>query len=195
MRRKPADGRHAPDPRRRGTRRISIVPMRRWHLGAVHALESSVYQRPWSTRVFASELAQRDSRVYLVALRGRRVLGYSGMMFVDDEAHITTVVVATQARRQGIGSALVASLLRTARRRGMEAATLEVRVSNNVAQALYRRFGFAPVGVRPHYYEDTNEDALIMWLHGLQSEEFASNFESASGPSRGQRFRGWTARR
>ncbi|MDP8929456.1 MAG: ribosomal protein S18-alanine N-acetyltransferase [Actinomycetota bacterium] len=169
--------------------------MRRWHLGAVHAIESGVYQRPWSTRMFASELAQRDSRVYLVALRGRRVLGYSGMMLVDDEAHITTVVVAPQSRRQGIGTALVASLLRTARKRGMEAASLEVRVGNNAAQALYRRFGFAPVGVRPRYYEDTNEDALIMWLHGLQSEEFVSSFGAVSGSSRGLRVRGWTARR
>lgn len=169
--------------------------MRRWHLGAVQAIESSVYQRPWSTRVFASELAQRDSRVYLVALRGRRVLGYSGMMLVDDEAHVTTVVVAPQARRQGIGTALVARLLRTARKRGMEAATLEVRVGNKAAQELYRLFGFAPVGVRPRYYEDTNEDALIMWLHGLQSEEFATRFGGKSGPSHGLRFRGWTARR
>ncbi|MDP8960795.1 MAG: ribosomal protein S18-alanine N-acetyltransferase [Actinomycetota bacterium] len=169
--------------------------MRRWHLGAVHAIESSVYRRPWSTRMFASELAQRDSRVYLVALRGRRVLGYSGMVLVDDEAHITTVVVAPQFRRQGIGTALVASLLRAARKRGMEAASLEVRVGNNAAQALYRRFGFAPVGVRPRYYEDTNEDALIMWLHGVQSEEFASSFEAVSGSTRGLRVRGWTARR
>ncbi len=163
--------------------------MRRRHLRAVHALESSVYQRPWAARVFAAEMAQRDSRVYLVAVRGRRVLGYSGMMLVGDEAHITTVVVHPQARRQGIGTALVTSLLRRARQGGLDAATLEVRVGNTGAQALYRRFGFAPVGVRPRYYEDTNEDALIMWLHGLQSEEVASRL-AVDGPTRG-----WGSRR
>ncbi|MFN2557835.1 MAG: ribosomal protein S18-alanine N-acetyltransferase [Nitriliruptorales bacterium] len=175
--------------------RVAIVPMRRWHLRAVHALEASVYQRPWSLRVFSSEIAQRDSRVYFVALRGRRVLGYSGMMLTGDEAHITTVVVHPQARRQGIGAALVASLLRTAREEGFDAATLEVRAGNTGAQALYRRFGFAPVAVRSRYYEDTNEDALIMWLHGVQSEEVASILEAVAGPPRGGRLRSWAARR
>lgn len=169
--------------------------MRRWHLGAVRAIEASVYSRPWSARVFASELAQGDSRIYLVAVRGRRVLGYSGMMLVGGEAHITTVVVHTQARRQGIGTALVARLLTSARRRGFEAATLEVRAGNSPAQDLYRRFGFAPVGVRPRYYEDTHEDAIIMWLHGLQSEEVASILEEVAGPAHGRRFHTRTSRR
>ncbi len=166
--------------------------MRRWHLRAVHALESSVYKRPWSLHAFASEIAQRESRVYLVAVHGLRVLGYSGMMLTGDEAHITTVVVHPQARRQGIGAALVSNLLRTARDVGCNAATLEVRVGNAGAQALYRRFGFAPVGVRPRYYEDTNEDALIMWLHELQSEEVASMLLVLAGPPRGRRLRSWT---
>lgn len=194
MRRRPADGHHTTGVAPSGTR-FAIVPMRRRHLDAVHAIESSVYQRPWSARVFAAELALRDSRVYLVAVRGRRVLGYSGMMLVGDEAHVTTVVVHPQARRQGIGTALVANLLGMARKGGMEAATLEVRVGNQAAQALYRHFGFAPVGVRPRYYEDTHEDALIMWLHGLQSEEVASRLQGMEGFPRGRRFRSWTARR
>lgn len=175
--------------------RVAIVPMRRWHLRAVHAIESSVYERPWSLRVFATEVGKRDRRVYLVAVRGRRVLGYGGMAHVGDEAHITTVVVHPRARRKGIASALVASLLRRAREGGLGAATLEVRVGNSAAQALYRRFGFAPVGVRPRYYEDTKEDALIMWLHGLQSDEVASSLDALGGPSGGRRFRSWAARR
>ncbi len=171
-----------------------IAPMRRWHLRQVHALESSVYARPWSLRAFAAEIAQRDARVYLVAVRGLRVVGYGGMMMSGNEAHITTVVVHPRARRQGIASALVATLLRRARDEGFDAATLEVRASNTGAQALYRHFGFAPVGVRSRYYEDTNEDALIMWLHGLQSEEVASRLEAAAGTP-GGRLLGWTARR
>ena len=146
----------------------TIAPMRPRHLRQVAALEARVYPRPWSLAVFESELSQKRSRHYLVARAGRRIVGYGGLMAVLDEAHITTVVVDPDHRRQGIAKRLVTELLAHARAIGAGAATLEVRVSNDAAQRLYRGFGFVPVGVRPAYYEDTGEGALIMWLHGLQ---------------------------
>lgn len=176
---------------------LRLRPMRRRDLGPVHAIESEVYRRGWSRDVFATELDRRDGRHYLVATvpRGwlglrRRIIGYGGSMMVEDEAHITTVVVAPEARRRGVASVLLAALLDQAIEHGATAATLEVRAGNHAAYRLYRRFGFAPVGTRRGYYPDGptgrsgNEDAIIMWLHDLQ-ERSPVPF-GAGAPSRGR---------
>ncbi len=155
---------------------VTVAPMRGHHLDAVHSLEQAVYQQGWSRAVFESELGHPTDREYVVALRGGgpqtrpQLVGYAGLMLAGDEAHITTVVVHPAVRRRGIATALVAELLERARERGATAAILEVRASNTTAQSLYRRFGFAPVAVRPDYYDDTGEDAIIMWLQDLQSD-------------------------
>lgn len=172
---------------------LRLRSMRTRDLGAVHAIESEVYRRGWSRDVFATELHQRDGRHYLVATapRGwlglrRRIIGYAGSMMVEDEVHITTVVVAPEVRRRGVGSVLLAALLDQAIEHGATAATLEVRAGNHAAHRLYRRFGFAPVGTRRGYYPDGsaggsgNEDAIIMWLHDLQER---SRAPSGAGPS------------
>lgn len=160
---------------------VTVDPMRRRHLRGVLAIEHLVYPRPWTPALFLSEMAQPDSRRYLVALapaRGRApslrrtVVGYAGVMVMVGEAHITTVAVHPHHHRRKIASRLLVRLLREARGLGADAATLEVRVANRGAQRLYNGFGFAPVGVRPNYYSETGEDALIMWAHELQSDEF-----------------------
>jgi len=159
---------------------LAVAPMRRRHLRAVLAIEEAVYPRPWSHALFASEIARRDSRRYLVALvpreaarvrPHREVVGYAGLMMAVDEAHVTTVAVHPEHHRQKVATHLLLALMTEARALGAEAATLEVRVANRGAQRLYAAFGFAPVGVRPGYYAETGEDAVIMWAHGLQSEE------------------------
>lgn len=155
---------------------VSLRPMRPSDLDVVRGIEREVYRRGWSRSVFRAELARADTRDYLVATvpRGwlrREVVGYGGVMTVAGEAHITTLVVAPDLRRRGIAAVLLEALLERAVARGATAATLEVRTSNEAARRLYRRFGFAPVGVRREYYPDgpsgTSEDALIMWLHDL----------------------------
>ncbi|MGH8907222.1 MAG: ribosomal protein S18-alanine N-acetyltransferase [Egibacteraceae bacterium] len=161
-------------------RGITVSPMCEWHLGQVLAIEHVVYPRPWSRDIFISELAQADTRRYFVALgpvarswrRRRPVLGYAGLMLGVDEGHVTTVAVHPRHHRQKIASRLLYALLTEARALGVGAATLEVRVANRGAQRLYSHFGFAPVGTRPGYYAETDEDALIMWAHGMQSREF-----------------------
>ncbi|MPZ72352.1 MAG: ribosomal-protein-alanine N-acetyltransferase [Nitriliruptorales bacterium] len=159
---------------------VVVEPMRRRHIRGVMAIEQLVYPKPWTPALFLSELAQPKSRTYLVALensrsflRRRNVLGYAGVMVAVGEAHITTVAAHPHHHRRKIASRLLVQLLREARLLGAEAATLEVRVNNRGAQRLYAAFGFAPVGVRPGYYAETGEDALIMWASGLLSDAYA----------------------
>jgi [ribosomal protein S18]-alanine N-acetyltransferase len=102
------------------------------------------------------------------------VVGYAGVIVQVGEAHITTVAVRPDLHRRKIATRLLIALLREARRRGAEAATLEVRAANAGAQRLYAQFGFGPVGIRPGYYAETGEDALIMWLHDLQGDAVAA---------------------
>jgi [ribosomal protein S18]-alanine N-acetyltransferase len=135
-----------------------------------HALEQRVYPQAWSRQVFVDELEQPNRR-YVVAEINDAFVGYGGVMIVGDEAHITTVVVDPAYRQARVGTRLMLTLVDHALSTGAEALTLEVRVSNEAAQALYRRFGMAPVGVRKQYYRD--EDALIMWVHEIHSAAYA----------------------
>lgn len=163
---------------------VAVVPMRRRHLRGVLGIEQLVYPKPWSPSLFASEMSQPDTRRYLVALGStgdsrlpwsrRHVLGYAGVMVAVGEAHITTVAVHPHQHRRKVASHLLVDLLREARIMGAEAATLEVRVNNRGAQRLYSGFGFAPVGVRPNYYAETREDALIMWAYDIHTEAYAA---------------------
>jgi ribosomal-protein-alanine N-acetyltransferase len=171
---------------------VVVVPMRRRHLRGVLAVEHLVYPRPWTPALFTSELSQRDTRRYVVALApqpgrpgdllarpGRRmIVGYSGVMVAAGEAHVTTVAVHPEHHRRKVATRLLLALLDAARSLGAQAATLEVRVANLGAQRLYAAFGFAPVGVRPGYYAETGEDALIMWAHDLQTDAFTQLLEA-----------------
>jgi len=89
-----------------------------------------------------------------------------------DEAHITVMAVHPDVKRQGLGQAMLLALLERARLRGLERATLEVKASNQPAISLYQKFGFKVAGTRKGYYQDTGEDALILWLSGLQYPKF-----------------------
>jgi len=144
------------------------------HVGQVLAIERDASPRPWSAKVFHDELEQADlgHRRYVVARAGRRVIGYAGLMFVPDEAHVTNIAVHPEHRRQGVATLLLVELADAAIDRGCQAWTLEVRASRVGAQALYRAFGFVPAGVRAKYYEGT-EDAIVMWCHDLRSAQYA----------------------
>lgn len=174
-------------PERAALQELTVTPMRRRHLRQVLEIERAVYPRPWSAALFASELTQPESRRYLVALApvptraGRtrsRVVGYTGVLVGSGEAHVTTVAVHPEFHRRKVATHLLLALLDQARDMGATAATLEVRVANRGAQRLYSAFGFAPVGVRPGYYMETGEDALIMWAHDLQTEGFTHRLDA-----------------
>jgi ribosomal-protein-alanine N-acetyltransferase len=142
--------------------------MRRRHLRGVMAIERQVYPRPWSPNLFLSEMSESRNRCYLVARMDREVVGYAGMICYGDEAHVTNIAVDPMHHRRKIASRLLHDVVRQAVEMGAQAVSLEVRVTNWGAQRLYGRFGFRPVGVRKNYYQEINEDALIMWLDDIR---------------------------
>ena len=152
---------------------VQLVPMRRRHLRSVLRIESQVYPRPWSLSLFMSELALRSTRAYYVARVEGMVVGYAGLMITADDGHVTTIAVDPAWHRRKIATRLMLVLAGEAIRRGATGLTLEVRVGNNGAQALYRQFGFHPAGIRRNYYVETNEDALVMWAHEAQRAEYS----------------------
>ncbi len=156
---------------------VVVVPMRRRHLRGVVDIEERTNHRPWSLTLFQGELRQPTSRRYVVALDGYRVVGFAGLMLTGFEGHITNVAVDPDARRRHIATRMLLVLFREAIALGLEDLTLEVRVTNRAAQELYRRFGFVPGGVRPNYYSDIKEDALIMWAHGIGTDEGADRLD------------------
>ncbi len=151
--------------------------MRRRHLKHVLRIEALVYPRPWSPSLFMSELALRSSRAYIVAKHAGQVVGYGGLMMTMDDGHITTIAVDPVWQRNRIGTRMLVALAREARRRGAASLTLEVRVGNEAAQELYRQFGFAPVGIRRGYYVETGEDAIVMWAHDVDTDEYAARLD------------------
>ena len=160
---------------------VHLVPMRRRHLRSVLRIESQVYPRPWSLSLFLGELGLRSSRYYVVARVDGVVVGYAGLMLSLDEAHVTTIAVDPPWQRHGIGARLLLNVTRAAGARGARHMTLEVRVSNTPAQQMYHRFGFETEGVRKNYYAETKEDALIMWVHGIDTPEHAARLAGIEG--------------
>lgn len=156
---------------------LRLGPMRRRDLREVMAVERTAFREPWSHTVFSSELALRRGRRYRTARLGRTLVGYSGMMFVDDEAHVTTLAVAEDHRREGIATVLLLDGVRHAVDDGVREVSLEVAAGNEPAQALYRRFGFVPVGIRRKYYPVTGEDAIVMWAYEINSDAYAARLD------------------
>ena len=142
--------------------------MRRRHLRGIMAIERQVYPRPWSPNLFLAEMGESANRCYLVARMDREVVGYGGLICYGEEAHITNIAVDPMHHRHKIGSRLLHDLVVNAVEMGAEAVSLEVRITNWGAQRMYGRFGFRPVGVRKNYYQEVNEDALIMWLDDIR---------------------------
>lgn len=160
---------------------VVVSPMRRRHLRNVLRIEAEVYPRPWSLGLFMSELGLRTTRVYLVARVDNQIVGYAGLMLTGSDGHVTTVAVDPDWHRQGIGTRLVLALSEAAITRGCTGLTLEVRASNEGAKELYRRFGFAPAGVRKGYYTETNEDAIVMWAHDVDLPAHRARLDAIAG--------------
>ncbi len=130
-------------------------------LPGVISIERRSFPSPWSLAMFVLELS-KPSGICLVATEGDELLGYLVCSRYDRVWHLMNVAVSPDRRRQGVASRLISQLIEEAG--GELPFTLEVRVSNREAIAMYERLGFRSAGVRPRYYQDNGEDALIMWL-------------------------------
>ncbi len=150
-----------------GTRVLQIRPMTEEDLPFVQLIEGASFTTPWPPHAYRQELESNRLAHYLVALIGERVVGYGGIWLMVDEAHVTTFAVHPSFRRRRIGERMLIALLDLAVDRGAREATLEVRLSNLAARRLYEKYGFRPVGIRPRYYSDNQEDALIMTTEPL----------------------------
>ena len=138
-------------------------------LEAVHRIEHASFSQPWPDQAYRSELQANRLASYLVGRVGDEVVAFGGIWLMVDEAHVTTIAVAPAWRRRRIGANLLLALIDLAIARHAREATLEVRLSNVAARRLYETFGFRPVGIRPRYYSDNGEDALIMTTEPLDS--------------------------
>jgi ribosomal-protein-alanine N-acetyltransferase len=142
-------------------------------LSAIEEIERSSYPTPWSRSMFAGELA-KPSSICLGAFAEARLVGYLIVSRYVDAWHVMNVAVALEERRHGIASALLRQLFEVTEGDDRRGYTLEVRVSNTGAIALYERVGFEPRGVRRGYYTDNREDALVMWRNPVV-RDFVAN--------------------
>lgn len=133
---------------------------------AVHHIEETVFPTPWTLESFYYEVEQNKQAHYIVAEDATgQILGFCGMWVVLDESQITNVAVVSAGRGQGMGEALMRESITLAKSMGVTIMSLEVRVTNIVAQNLYRKLGFQDGGIRKGYYTDNQEDALVMWVN------------------------------
>ena len=149
---------------------IEILPLVTRDLKRIVEIEKESFPEPWSMTVLRSEIEAGESRRYTKAVFDGELVGYLGLMFVDDEVHINTLAVVAEHRQHGIASRLLLDGIDAGLDRGARHATLEVAVSNAAAQALYRSFGLAPVGLRRGYYAK-GEDAMVMWARDLDAPQ------------------------
>ncbi|MEZ5349861.1 MAG: ribosomal protein S18-alanine N-acetyltransferase [Microthrixaceae bacterium] len=150
---------------------VVVAVMQRGHLSEVTAIEAESNTHPWPHSLFLGELRMPTSRHWLVALEADRVVGFAGLMWTLDEGHITNFAVAGEHRRRQVATRMLLAQFRDAARLGVVDVSLEVRMSNLIAQDLYSGFGFVPAGVRRDYYNDNGEDALIMWCHDITGDD------------------------
>lgn len=132
---------------------------------AVHAIEQAVFPTPWTLDSFYYEMNENQFAHYLVAEYEGEIVGFCGVWLVIDAAQITNVAVVEKMRGKKLGEALMQEAIRMAKEANMDVMTLEVRVSNVVAQNLYRKLGFQNGSIRKGYYSDNGEDALLMWVN------------------------------
>lgn len=149
----------------------------------VMPIENAAFPAPWPASAYRYELTRNKLSSYLVLqpqtqspLRHRQILAYGGFWVILDEGHISTIAVHPEWRGHGLGEWMLVALIDAAILRGAEELTLEVRVSNYVAQSLYRKYAFAEVGRRKRYYHDNNEDALIMTTPRVSDRTFAEQY-------------------
>lgn len=142
---------------------LTVTEMSLEDIDEVLEVEAQCFKTPWSKNAFEMELKNMTAR-YVVAKEDGVVIGYGGIWLIIDEGHITNIAVRENHRGKNVGSRILSALIDICKSRDISSMTLEVRVSNEPAKKLYAKYGFKEAGIRPRYYTDNNEDAMIMWL-------------------------------
>ena len=176
-----------------------VEPMRWDDVSQVMAIERQSFTLPWSDYTYRHEILENRNAHYFVARRlhervaskpaswwGRLfkrevrapIVGYGGFWIVIDEAHISTIASDEKWRGHGIGELMLLAMIERSIELGAHEVTLEVRVSNTIAQNLYRKYGFEVVGRRPGYYRDNNEDAELMTVTGVHTSEYQARLKA-----------------
>lgn len=164
---------------------VKIKPMEKYDVDAVIAIEAQAYgKHHWSKDSFLSELSNELAKYYSVfiemdngSIESPKLIGYCGFWQILEEAHITNIAVSPDYRKHHVGETLLHTIVDECYRNMVKYITLEVRVGNLPAISLYEKYGFKSLGTRKGYYQDNNEDALIMWTENIFYDKFKSGYE------------------
>ena len=149
---------------------IIIRDMEEKDIEEILKIEKQSFATPWSRDAFLIELNENKLSRYVIAEVDGRIIGYGGIWLILNEGHITNIAVLKDHRGKGIGNKILEGLIWYCIKENIDSMTLEVRKSNIVAQNLYRKYGFIDSGIRPNYYTDDKEDAIIMWRNNREGE-------------------------
>lgn len=159
--------------------KLFIRRMTQADLDAVVEIEKESYgAHHWSKESFFNEISNDLAHYFCAISQSGLIVGYIGTWQIIEEAHITTVSVKPEYRRQKIGESLLHAAIEDCYKNGIKYITLEVRVSNEKAIKLYEKYGFKSLGSRKGYYQDNNEDALIMWTENIFYDKFKTLYNS-----------------
>lgn len=155
----------------------AVRPMRHADLPVVSEIEKACFGERWSQGAFANEL-DNSASAYFTLTESGEIIGYAGYWLILEEAHITTIGVSPAHQGKGLGEYLLLHLIEHAKRAQAKWITLEVRASNEVAQNLYKKYGFTSLGRRKAYYQDNREDALVMWTENIWEPVYTERLET-----------------
>lgn len=147
---------------------IKISLMRESDIKEAHEIEVASFTTPWSEFLFLKDVKENPNSVFLAAKEDGKIVGYGGFWIILDEMNIVNLAVRSSDRKKGIGSRILTELLKEGMQKGAKVATLEVRESNLAAQKLYEKFGFKVIAIRKKYYQDKDENAVVMWLNPVE---------------------------
>ena len=147
--------------------------------GVIKIEESAYGEHHWSKDSFLNEINNELAHYYALFTKSGQLAGYAGCWHILEEAHITTIAIAPQYRKRNFGQALLSQVIDDCYKAKIKYITLEVRVSNKPAINLYSKYGFSSFGTRKGYYQDNNEDALIMWTKNIFFDEFKNKYEQS----------------
>ena len=157
---------------------IQINTMTKDDVESVIAIEEKAYgKHHWAKSSFYDEMSNNLARYYTAKTKDGEIVGYAGTWHIIDEGHITTIAVKNEYLRNHIGEALIQKIIQDCYSEGIKYLTLEVRVSNIPAIKLYEKYGFQSLGTRKGYYQDNDEDALIMWTENIFYEKYKNIYE------------------